>query len=82
MSVKDHLSDIDFRTREARQADAITDFIKWYEDLHRQLAIQFTSGTNSQLQMLTSVLWYLLPKADYKKLTRRKPQLNEALAIE
>lgn len=67
-----HLKDIDFRSRAERQKQMIPDFIEWYEDLIAHQAISYSERIQGQLTMLTSVLWYLLPEKDYRKLTRRK----------
>lgn len=67
-----HLKDIDFRSREERQKSAITEFKEWYEDLVAHQALEYSERTQGQLTMLSSVLWYLLPEKDYKKLIRLK----------
>lgn len=67
-----HLKDIDFRTKSERKKQMIPDFIEWYEDLIAHQALGYSERTQGQLTMLTSVLWYLLPEKDYKKLTRLK----------
>lgn len=72
MIKEDHLKDIDFRTRAERQKDMIPDFMEWYEDLIAHQALTYSERTQGQLTMLSSVLWYLLPEKDYKKLTRLK----------
>jgi hypothetical protein len=65
----EHLKDIDFRKREVRQADHINEFKNWYNELANR---PYTETTQAQLTMLSSVLWYLLPKKDYNKLTKLK----------
>lgn len=73
MVKKDHLKDIDFRTREVRQLESIPEMISWYKELHqRQEEKEYDAYLNGQSSMLSSVLWYLLPKKDYKKLTKLK----------
>lgn len=72
MIKEDHLKDIDFRTRAERQKAAIPDFKEWYQDLIAHQALGYSERTQGQLTMLSSVLWYLLPEKDYKKLTRLK----------
>lgn len=61
----DHLKDVDFRTREVRQQMAIGDFKRWYRQLASMPASDRITG---QLTMLSSVLWYLLPKNEYENL--------------
>lgn len=72
MIKEDHLKDIDFRSRAERSKQMIPDFKKWYEDLVAHQALSYSERTQGQLTMLSSVLWYLLPEKDYKKLTRLK----------
>ncbi len=69
MSVEKHLNDIDFRSRGDRSKNAVPDFIMWYETLIER---PYSPENQAQIRMLSSVLWYLLPKADYKRLTSRK----------
>ncbi len=70
---KEHLKDIDFRTREVRQEGAIKDFKQWYVQLASQ---PYSDRIQGQLSMLSSVLWYLLPANEYKKLVTSKKDLN------
>lgn len=69
----EHLKDIDFRKREVRQADYINEFTNWYNELfeHSQNH-DYNQTVQAQLTMLSSVLWYLLPKKDYNKLVKHK----------
>lgn len=67
-----HLKDIDFRTREERQKSMIPDFIAWYNDLQAHQSLAYKNHTQAQLNILSSVLWYLLPEKDYRKLTKLK----------
>lgn len=70
-NVSEHLKDIDFRTREDRQKHAKEDFIKWYNELSSR---EYSTEVQAQLSMLSSVLWYLLPKHEYRRLvTSKKP---------
>lgn len=61
-----HLRDIDFRTREQRSKEAISDFKQWYQDLHIQVRLQPDERLEGQLTMLSVVLWYLLLASEYK----------------
>lgn len=70
---KEHLKDIDFRKREVRQDNHINQFKEWYTILSQE---KYSETTQAQLNMLSAVLWHLLPKADYKKLTTSKKDLN------
>lgn len=67
----EHLQDIDFRTKAERQVSIIPDITGWYETLIRSQTNNFSDIVQAQITMLSSVLWYLLPEKDYKKLTRR-----------
>lgn len=67
---KDHLKDVDFRTREVRQLEALEDFKRWYESL--VVVKRPSDRLQGQLTMLSAVLWHLLPPSDYKKLVTRK----------
>jgi hypothetical protein len=68
----EHIKDIDFRTREERQKQALPDFVEWYKDLAKKSEEEgYSDLLQGQLTMLSSVLWYLLPEKDYKKLVRR-----------
>lgn len=71
MSIQEHLADIDFRTREARQLASKEDFVKWYNELQDKQAIEYDGRVQAQIEVLSAVLWYLLPKQDYKKLMKR-----------
>jgi hypothetical protein len=71
-NILQHLGDIDFRKRENRQENAIEDFKEWYEDLVVSQELDYSERVQGQLTMLSSILWYLLPPADYKKLTKLK----------
>lgn len=68
-----HLPDIDFRSWEQRHTEAIPDFISWYNEL-QDFAEKYGYDERiaGQLTILSSVLWYLLPPKDYKKLTKHK----------
>jgi hypothetical protein len=70
MSIQDHLADIDFRTREARQLAAKEDFVDWYNELQERQATSYDGRVQAQIEVLSAVLWYLLPKSDYKKLMK------------
>lgn len=70
-SLIEHLPDIDFRSREERQTNAIEEFKQWYEILAERQAIRYDDRLQAQLAMLSAVLWHLLPKSEYKKLTKR-----------
>lgn len=72
MAVKDHLKDIDFRSREERQKNMIPDLISWYEDLQAHQSLGYSEFIQAQITMLSSILWYLLPEKDYRKLTKLK----------
>ena len=72
-NISDHVADIDFRSREVRQASKIEDFTDWYLELSEYSDNHdYDPWIQGQLTMLSSMLWYLLPERDYKKLTRRK----------
>lgn len=67
--IEEHLKDIDFRKREVRQATHKETFIDWYNQLYEYSSRHdYDPLIQGQLTMLSSVLWYLLPKQDYKKL--------------
>ena len=68
----EHLKDIDFRSREERQKHLIPDLKEWYEDLQGHQSLHFSPTVQAQITMLSSILWYLLPEKDYKKLTQLK----------
>lgn len=70
--IKDHLKDIDFRSREERQKQMIPDLKDWYENLQAHQALSYSETTQAQITMLSSILWLLLPEKDYKRLTRLK----------
>lgn len=70
---KAHLKDIDFRTREERQKDALTEFQAWYVQLS---GCPYSELNQGQLSMLSAVLWYLLPANQYKKLVTSKKDLD------
>lgn len=73
MIKKEHLKDIDFRSREQRSKEAIKDFTDWYNELYQRITKNGYSDTlQAQLSMLSAVLWYLLPEKDYKQLTKLK----------
>lgn len=73
MAIKDHLADIDFRTREERQETYKEEFIQWYKTLaNHNLNQPFDERLFGQQNMLGCVLWYLLPKKEYDKLTKLK----------
>ena len=73
-----HLADIDFRTREKRQADKLTTYLEWYSHLSQNPAIGYDERLQGQLTMLSSVLWHELPKAEYKKLMKiSKPKIDQ-----
>lgn len=61
-----HIKDIDFRTKEARQEHAVDDFKDWYNDLQAHQSIAYSETTQAQLSLLSSVLWYLMPHKEYK----------------
>lgn len=69
---KDHLKDIDFRSREVRQNDHIKQFKECYIIIANR---PFTETNQAQLMMLSAVLWHLLPKTEYKKLVTSKKDL-------
>lgn len=69
---KDHLKDIDFRSREERQKHALKEFKDWYALLSNKPYSDLSQG---QLTMLSAVLWHLLPKNEYKKLVTSKRNL-------
>ncbi len=68
-SMYKHIKDIDFRTREVRQENAIEDFKQWYLHL---TSLPYSETTQAQIGMLSAVLWYTLPKNEYKKLVTNK----------
>lgn len=69
--VADHLADIDFRTWDERHKNAVDDFIDWYNQLHEyQSRHDYDDRIQAQITVLSSVLWYLLPPKQYKKLTK------------
>lgn len=72
MAVQDHLKDIDFRSRTERQKHIKEDLSEWYKDLQAHQSLAYSETTQAQITMLSSILWYLLPEKDYRKLTRRK----------
>lgn len=79
MAIKDHLADIDFRTREVRQADYKDEFKRWYDELCNRLSTGYDDVVYAQLTVLTAVLWYLLPKNEYNKLRKikQKPKSSQ-----
>lgn len=62
---KEHLKDIDFRTREQRSEKAIAQIIEWYEDALKQ-------GDTRQASAFSAVLWLLLDKDEYKAVNKFK----------
>lgn len=69
-NTSDHLIDIDFRTREVRQASSLEELTRWYLKLsYLQNTEGYDDFLQGQMTMLSSVLWYLLPANEYKKLT-------------
>lgn len=72
---KEHLKDIDFRTREQRQATSTDTFIEWYEELQTRLENNYDERIAGQLEILSAVLWHILPLSDYANL--RKIQNNK-----
>lgn len=77
MIKKEHLKDVDFRTREIRQASHINQFKEWYVQLSQE---PYSDMIQGQLSMLSAVLWHLLPKSEYKKLVTSKKDLNATTA--
>jgi FMN-dependent NADH-azoreductase len=67
-----HLKDIDFRTREQRAESWKEDFIEWYKDMHAHQELAYSDLVQGKIEMLSAVLWYLLPKEEFKQLTKRK----------
>ena len=57
--IKSHLKDIDWRTHEARQAEAIPEIKRWYESAER-------NGDIQQQRAFSAVLWLLMEPKDYK----------------
>ena len=72
MSIAEHLDDIDFRTHEARQADALTEIKGWHDIAFRKAMKDPSERHLANLQVLSSVLWLLMDSKDYEKLTRDK----------
>lgn len=67
MSIKDHLSDIDFRSKAERQKAYKADFLEWWKSLITYLEINgYDERVNAQKEMLQAVLWYLLDDKEYK----------------
>lgn len=65
----EHLEDIDFRSREERQALASEELVKWYNRVFDAYSADPSSEwLGGQLSMISACLWMLLPKAEYKKL--------------
>lgn len=76
MGVKEHLADIDFRRKEVRQANAVNEFVIWYEAMSNQISKQYSGRVQAQLEILSAVLWHLLPDKEYKRLTKLKGTPN------
>ena len=71
--IQEHLQDIDFRSKEERSKQIIPDLISWYNSLIDNKDLMKDQRLQGQATMLSSVLWYLLPSKDYKKLMKLKP---------
>jgi hypothetical protein len=71
-NVQDHIDDIDFRSWDARNAQALQDFVKWYKILTKERSEGISERLEGQITMLSSVLWYMLPPAEYKRLVGHK----------
>ncbi len=71
--IQEHLQDIDFRSKEERSKQIIPDLISWYNSLIDNKDLMKDQRLQGQVTMLSSVLWYLLPSKDYKKLMKLKP---------
>jgi hypothetical protein len=70
---KEHIKDIDFRTREERGKEAIPEMVEWYKELLDRAGEEpYSDLLQGQISMLSSVLWLLLPKNEYNKLRRKK----------
>lgn len=75
-----HLKDIDFRSREERQSEAIKEIQQWHD-------IALVAGDMSQVRAFASVLWLLMPEKDYKKfmkspLEERNEQDEEEIQLQ
>lgn len=81
-NTKEHLKDIDFRSREERSRHSVEDFKKWYTILtNYEREHGYDPLTHGQLTMLTAVLWYLLPEKEYEEL-RNIPKKTPTKIIE
>ena len=70
-NIEKHLDDIDFRTQAERSKAWKEDFLAWHKDLTQTLKVNgYSAPIQAQLNMLSSVLWYLLPPKEYKALVR------------
>lgn len=67
---KEHLKDIDFRTRQQRNKNAIMDMKEWYLSLYKSRQTNDSDRLQGQMTMLAAVLWLLLPEKEYKQLTK------------
>ncbi len=72
MAIKDHLKDIDFRTKAERQKCWKEDFIAWYKDMTTHQSLAYNDEVQAKITILSSVLWYLLPENEYRNLTKFK----------
>lgn len=72
MGTEDHLADIDFRTKEARQANNLEEFKNWYNELSGYSERHYNPRIQGQLTMLSAVLWHLMSTKDYKKFMKLK----------
>lgn len=79
-NIAKHLDDIDFRTREERQKDALPTMLEWRGHLHAAIK---KNGLNErlegQLTMLTSVLWLLMPAKEFDALKQGKIYIDQTL---
>ena len=67
---KEHIKDIDFRSREQRQATSLDTFVEWYEELQTKLNHSYDDRTAGQLEILSAVLWHILPVYEYDRLRK------------
>lgn len=68
---KEHLKDIDFRTREQRQSTSTETFVEWYNELVSRIEYKYDDRTAGQLEILSAVLWHILPVYEYNSLRKR-----------
>ncbi len=75
-NIQEHLDDVDFRSREQRQANRKETYIDWYNQLSECLLGHDDERLQGQLTMLSAILWHELTPNEYKKLTTSKTLTN------